>query len=298
MLSPVAIYRPGEQDTVDWTGQPMGSGVEQEHDAGQACPVCRSDDTLSVVVFPHVDEHDNLMLADAATTEQLTLFQNGVDVGQAPDGFATFPLSADPASYRLQYDVDTTAPWFPTSTHVSTSWGFMSEERPPDKLPPGWTCGGKLDRDSGCSFEHVLLPHYTTSAGLDGVIPAGTVAHVTVRVTPQRGLAADALSTFAGRVSFDGGTHWRAVKAVRKSDTAYRPELPAAGAGTDRRLRLAPHPCGGGVGQHREPDDDPRLPRWRPSRRSPHSRRSPRAPRRARLRRRPARLRGSRFSRR
>ncbi len=222
LLSPAAIYHSGQQVQINWADQPMGSGVEQQRDVGQACPICRTGDTLSVSVFPHVDSHNNIMLAGSSSTEALTLFQDGKSVGSSRGGFASFPLSADPASYRLEYDVDTTAAWFPTSTQVSTSWGFDSQERPPDQLPPGWTCGGKETLDSTCSFEHVLLPHYLTSAGLDGVIPAGTVAHVTVNVTPQRGLPADALTSLSAKVSYDGGKTWQTVTAARRSDTSYR----------------------------------------------------------------------------
>ncbi len=224
MLAPAAIYHPGETVAKVWSDQPSGSGLEQEYDGGQACPVCRSGDTLAVTAFPHVDSSNDFMLADGATTENMTLYQDGTEVGQSRGGFASFPLSADPASYQLVYDVDTTAAWWPTSTHVSTTWSFRSRERPPNQLPPGWTCGGKQARrvDDGCSFEHVLLPHYVASAGLDGVIPAGTVAHIDVDVSPQRGLRPDPLTSLTGQVSYDGGKNWKAVTATRSSDTSYR----------------------------------------------------------------------------
>lgn len=216
------VYRPGERLHHEWNDQPSGSGVEQERDAGQACPACRAADTLSVVVFPNVDRHNDIMLADSTTTEQLTLYQDGTSVGESRSGFATFPMSADPASYRLVYDVDRTAPWWPTSTHVSTAWSFDSQERQPGHLPPGWTCGGKAARDAECSLESLLLPHFSRTAGLDGVVPADSVAHVIVHVTPQRGLDPDPLASLTGEVSYDGGTSWRAVRAVRVSGTSYR----------------------------------------------------------------------------
>ena len=118
------------------------------------------------------------MLADSATTEQLSLYQDGTEVGSAPTGFATFPVSPDPASYRLQYDVDHAASWWPTSTHVSTTWSFTSEEGG-TPVPPGWTCGGKgkAALPDDCFLQHVLLVDWATGAGLDGVVPAGTTAH-------------------------------------------------------------------------------------------------------------------------
>jgi hypothetical protein len=221
-LASSAIYRSGQVVHSTWNDQPSGSGVEQERDAGQACPVCRTGDTLSVTVFPNVDAQNDFMLADATTTENVSLYQDGDLVGSSRSGFASFPLSPDPAAYRLQYDVDRTASWWPTSTHVSTAWSFESQERPPTQLPPGWTCGGKALRADECSMESLLLPHYVTPAGPDGVIPAGSVAHVLVRVTPQRGLDPDPLTSVTGQVSYDGGTTWQDVRAVRRSDTSYR----------------------------------------------------------------------------
>lgn len=213
-IGTVDVFHEGQQAKHVWNQQPMGSGVEQEDHATQPCPVCRTaDDTLSVGVFPHVDQAHDFMLADAATTEQLTLYQDGAEVGSSPTGFASFPLSPDPASYRLQYDVDHVASWWPTSTHVSTSWSFRSQEggTPP---PPGWTCGGKAALPDDCFLQHLLLVSWATGAGLDGVVPAGTTAHVRVSVTPQHGLPADPTTKLTARVSYDAGTTWHNVTAT------------------------------------------------------------------------------------
>ncbi len=237
-LAKSAIYTAGQQLVSTWNDQPSGSGVEQEDQAGQACPACRSGDTLGLVMFPHVDGQNDIMLADGTTTEAMTLYQDGTVVGQSRGGFASFPLSPDPASYQLVYDVDTNAPWWPTSTHVSTTWGFESEERPPSQLPPGWTCGGKQKAADGCSFENLLLVHYHSSAGLDGVIPAGGPASVTVAVTPQRGVDPDPLTSLTAQVSYDGGTTWTDVTAHKRSSDTYRPQLHPAGSRRHRRLRI------------------------------------------------------------
>jgi len=44
------------------------------------------------------------MLPDPSATEALTLYRDGTQVGQAPIGFASFPLSPAPSTYRLVYD--------------------------------------------------------------------------------------------------------------------------------------------------------------------------------------------------
>jgi hypothetical protein len=213
-IGTVDIFKRGQLAEHVWHQQPMGSGVEQEHHATQPCPVCRTaDDTLSVGVFPHVDQARDFMLADSATTELLTLYQDGAEVGSSPTGFATFPLSPDRASYRLQYDVDHVASWWPTSTHVSTSWFFTSEEGG-TQVPPGWSCGGKGALPDDCFLQHLLLVGWATRAGLDGVVPAGTTAHVRVSVTPQYGLPADPISRLTAKVSYDAGSTWQKVTAT------------------------------------------------------------------------------------
>jgi hypothetical protein len=213
-IGTVGVFHPGQQTKHVWDQQPMGSGVEQQRHAAQSCPVCRTaDDTLSVGVFPHVDRARDFMLADAATTELLTLYQDGTEVGSSRSGFATFPLSPDPASYRLQYDVDHVASWWPTSTHVSTSWSFTSQEGG-TQVPPGWTCGGKGALPDDCFLQHLLLVSWATGAGLDGVVPAGTTAHVRVSVAPQEGLPADPVSKLTAKVSYDAGTTWQKVTAT------------------------------------------------------------------------------------
>ncbi len=213
-IGTVDVFKQGEQTEHVWNQQPMGSGVEQERNVTQPCPVCRTaDDTLSVGVFPHVDRARDFMLADAATTELLTLYQDGTEVGSSPNGFASFPLSPDPASYRLQYDVDHAAAWWPTSTHVSTSWSFDSEEGG-TQVPPGWTCGGKGALPDDCFLQHLLLVSWATGAGLDGVVPAGSTAHVRVTVAPQQGLPADPIAKLTAKVSYDAGTTWQHVTAT------------------------------------------------------------------------------------
>ena len=208
------IFKRGEQTEHVWDQQPMGSGVEQERQSAQPCPVCRTAaDTLSIAVFPHVDQAGDYMLADSATTELLTLYQDGTEVGSQSNGFANFPISPDPASYRLQYDVDHAASWWPTSTHVSTSWSFTSQEGG-TQAPPGWTCGGKGALPDDCFLQHLLLVNWATGAGPDGVVPAGTTAHLRVTVAPQNGLPADPITKLTAKVSYDGGTTWQQVTAT------------------------------------------------------------------------------------
>ncbi len=240
--SHVVAYTPGERSTTEWMAEPMVPGIMQQPVLGQACPVCRSGDTLNTMLFPHTDNSGDVELPDSSTTQNLALYQDGVQIGQSSAGFASFHLSPDPATYQLVYDVSRSAPWWPASTTVHTTWTFPSAERAPDQLPSGWTCsdksggggGGRADRGGGggggggegCSFEPLLFSSYRTSAGIDDVVPAGGPATVDVTVGHQRGAADAALDAFSAQVSYDDGQTWRDVPATAAGDGTYRLSYP------------------------------------------------------------------------
>lgn len=232
MLGNLTSYTPGQQTQDDWMAQPMASGLQQETiqnpDLGQVCPLCRSGDTLTTFLFPFTDQHAYMFSFGPATTENLTLYQNGTPVGQLPFGYgATFALSPDPATYKLVYDVSKDDPFWPTPTGVHTAWTFASQERAPDHLPPSWSCDSFFtpNAGAGCSFEPLLFAQYSTAAstaGLDNVIPAGGPATVDVRVSHQRGAAATPITYFAAQVSYDDGQTWQNAPATDQSQGVYR----------------------------------------------------------------------------
>jgi hypothetical protein len=236
-------YQAGEHSTSDWAAQPMAPGLEQQTAVGQACPACRTGDTLSLNLFSYTDQDGHYGLWDPSIIQNLTLYQDGKQIGQAPDGRAAFPLSPTSASYRLVYDVSREAAWWPSSTRTRTAWSFTSAGRAPDQLPTGWTCpaagggrgvaaGGSGDPASGCSFEPLLLTQYSTGAGADDVVPAGGPATVEVTVAHQLGAAPTPIASFTGQVSYDDGATWTDVPATRLGNGQYRlsytqPELDA-----------------------------------------------------------------------
>jgi hypothetical protein len=228
-------YAPGEHTRATWMAQPMGSGIQQQPVAGQACPVCRAGDLLTTVLFPFADNDGHFTLAGPTTREALALYRDGDLVGTSRSGFGAFPMSPDPASYRLVYDAGEGSPAWPTSAAVHTEWGFSSTRRDPEPLPDGWSCGGKGGgggRDvaagagggggGGCSVEPLLFSRYTTSAGLDDVIPAGGPAEVDVTLERQRGAGRAQVGTFAAEVSYDDGRTWQAVPASALGDGVFR----------------------------------------------------------------------------
>ncbi|HEX7744846.1 MAG TPA: S8 family serine peptidase [Micromonosporaceae bacterium] len=232
--SALVPYAPGEQTQATWLAQPMASGVEQQPVVGQPCPACRSGDSFSTILLPFTDNDGHITLAGPTTRETLALYQDGSPVGQTSSGFATFPMSPDPATYRLVYDVEDSSAAWPTSTAVHTEWTFPSQRRDPVPLPDGWTCagkgggGGKGAAAGGgggsgdCTVEPLLFSRYATSAGLDDVIPAGGPATVDVTVARQRGAGRATISEFGAEVSYDDGRTWQAVPASPADGGAFR----------------------------------------------------------------------------
>jgi hypothetical protein len=234
--SNVVRYTPGEHTSSNWMAQPMVPGIMQQPVLGQECPICRSGDTLNTTLFPYTDNSGDVQLADSSTTQNITLYQDGKQVGRSSSGVANFQLSPDPAAYQLVYDVSRDAPWWPTSTKVHTAWTFPSGERASDQLPPGWTCtsdkgggggGGRAAQSgggggTGCSFEPLLFTHYRTSGDVNDVVPAGGPATVDVTVGHQRGVAASPIGAFSAQVSYDDGQNWQHVPATAIGDGIYR----------------------------------------------------------------------------
>jgi hypothetical protein len=229
----VRAYHPGEHTADNWLAQPMPPGVPDESTAGEPCPVCRSGDTLSLLLMPYVDNGGHFQVPDSSGTTDLSLYQDGNLVGAQPSTFAQFPMASSPASYKLVLEESRDAPWWPTTTHTSTTWTWTSQERPPDPLPPGWTCpgpgkGGKGSTTDvtagtdGCSFEPLLFLGYDTNAGIDDVVPAGGQATVDLTVGHQAGAATTPISDVTAHVSFDDGATWTAVAATQTGDGRYR----------------------------------------------------------------------------
>jgi hypothetical protein len=226
----VRSYRPGQRSTEEWGRQPMAPGIQQQPLAGQSCPACRSGDHLSLMLFPHVDSDGHVEVPDSSTTTNLEFYQDGKFIAQQPSGFATLPMSPDPASYRIVLDATRDAGWWPTTTHTRTEWTFTSTERAADPLPPGWVCGGKGGGGGGgrdaaakgdgdeCSFEPLLFLSYRPDAGIDDVVAAGQPATVDVSVDHQRGSAPTSLAGVDAQVSFDDGATWAAVTTRPTAD--------------------------------------------------------------------------------
>jgi Subtilase family len=221
-------YQAGQELSDDWMSQPAPPGLEQEPTAGETCPVCRSGDTLSLQLMPFTDAAGHYQLPDPSVSSQLSLYQDGTLTGQAPSTFAQFPMSPSPAAYKLVLDQSRQAPWWPTTTQTDTTWTWNSQERPPDQLPPGWTCptgggGGRTPlATTGCSFEPLLFAGYQTGAGTDDVVPAATRATISLSIGHQEGAAATPITSVAAQVSFDDGSTWTPVTPTETAPGHYQ----------------------------------------------------------------------------
>jgi hypothetical protein len=221
-------YRPGEHTTNVWTAQPEPAGIQQETQVGQVCPACRQGDTLSLALAPFGDNGGHFEFFDPNTSMDLRLYQDGSLVGEQPFEFARFPMSPDPASYQLVFDVHRQTPWWPTSTDTHTEWTFPSQERAPDPMPPGWTCGkgGKGGGGGGCSFEPLLFVAYDTHAGTDDVVPAGTTATLDLTVHHQEYAPDTPIAGLSLSVSFDDGGTWSPVDVTDLGGGHFRATYP------------------------------------------------------------------------
>jgi hypothetical protein len=213
-------YTPGETTTAEWLAQPQPPDVERESEVPQACPVCRSGDTIATLLFPYADPAGHTAMPDGSVQTRLELYQDGTLIDSQPSPFAQFAVSPAPAVYQLQMDVSRDADWWPTSSRTHTVWTFPSAERPADALPPGWTCGGKggggggraatsgAGSGGGCSVEPLLFASYDTHAGLDDVVAAGSDATVDVAVARQPYAPPATVGDLSVDVSFDDGASW------------------------------------------------------------------------------------------
>ena len=233
---------PGQQIATDWTSQPEPPGVEQQGPGvAQSCPACRSGDTLGVSFFPFVDRAGNRTTPDQGVSRHLWLYADGKLLADVEEASAQFLLLPAPTDYQLTLDVARDAAWWPSSTRSHTVWSFHSEERAPDPLPDGWTCGGKgggggggkgataapaPGGGDGCSFEPLLFASYDTHAGPDDVVPAGRDATVDVSIHRQDHAPRAAIADLTFDVSFDDGASWAPARVASLGDGRFQATYP------------------------------------------------------------------------
>lgn len=148
--------------------------------------------------------------SEVDTRYAVSLFRDGVPVGETTDAIGDFTAPAAAGNYRLDIAADRGAP-ATLSTSVKTSWTFRSEhtdDSVPTRLPL-----------SAILFAPVLDAYNSA--------PGGRLFAVPVTVQRQAGSAAGAVASLTVEASYDDGASWR----------------PAAVAGG---IAVLSHPAGGG----------------------------------------------------
>jgi hypothetical protein len=190
-------YRGGHQYDQQWNrpvfGPTLGAAL------GPANGVFRYHDTIytELPVFGDGDGHPGHA---AVTSGRVTLYRDGVKVGESP--YPTpfvpyFPVPSAAADYRLEVTA-TRGDAATLSTSVSAAWTFSSSGDTGDDLRrlPLWTVNLAPTLDAGNSA------------------PAGRVFTIPLTATAQPDAAAGSLRSVTAQVSFDDGATWQDAKVA------------------------------------------------------------------------------------
>ncbi|MPZ25654.1 MAG: S8 family serine peptidase [Micromonosporaceae bacterium] len=219
LLEPVSRYQPGQHREQSWFQSPLAPGVIEGGTDQAGTPVVRSGDTLSLAVPEWVDasRHWGLRHTSVDTTA-FRLFQDGELVAEAARPSGDFPLSPQPASYRLEVDVSRTADWWPTSTATRTAWTVESARPPAGQeavLP-------------------VLLVDYQAELDLTNTAPRRLLPTLDLAVRHQPGADGARIAGARVSVSYDDGDSWHRALVLPRGGGEFTaillPVIPPADA--------------------------------------------------------------------
>ncbi|RIQ28215.1 S8 family peptidase, partial [Jiangella rhizosphaerae] len=202
MIEGERTYAAGESDPRSWFGPVVRPGVplDTDHYGQYGMPGFREGDELTVLVRSFLDGSDRNGDETGADTTAARLYRDGELVAQRDAVYGGWPAAPEPATYRLELDVDRDAPWWERSTSTRTAWTFRSAR--PD---PG---------------ERAMLPLLQVDYAVD-VDQWGAVsdrARTRIDLTVHRQAAADPVA--GGRLrlwaSYDDGASWQAARVTRR----------------------------------------------------------------------------------
>jgi subtilisin family serine protease len=185
-------YRAGKTYAEQWNRGVFGPSLLDPVFAGEY--LTRLGDTMLVLVPTHSDGESRAGFS-ALTRGAVTVYRNGVKVGEAADVFAEIEVPAQAGRYRVEVVAERGAPAV-LSTRQSTSWTFRS----------GHVSGEEYRRlpISVVRFAPDLSQHNTAPAGRAFTIP--------VSVQRQPDSAAAACVALTVDVSYDDGRTWTAAR--------------------------------------------------------------------------------------
>ena len=144
-----------------------------------------------VVAPPAFGDGDGRAGYSAAQTSGVTVFKDGVQVGESPFIIGRFAVPTEPGRYRVVQEGNRVAP-FTLSTKVRTEWTFRSGHVPGDKPRP----------------LPVSVIRFNPDLDAHNKAPADCLFTVPITVQHQPGSTAAVTRSLNLQVSYDDGATW------------------------------------------------------------------------------------------
>lgn len=188
LFGPTLRYRAGKRYAEQWN-----RGVFSPSLLDPVVPfeyLTRTGDTMAVAVPTHSDGEHRAGYS-AFESARVTVFRNGVKVGEEAAASAEIAVPAAAGRYRVEQDMTRGAPSV-LSTRVSSAWTFNSRHvagEEPKRLP-------------------ISVVRFSPELSQENTAPAGRAFVIPVVVQPQPDSAAARPVTLTVKVSYDDGRTW------------------------------------------------------------------------------------------
>ena len=198
-----ASFRPGRTYTVKWANAVAGPVFPQPN-FGQQYATRYAGDTIGGPGPLHGDGSGHMGFRQTrGGSVEVTVYRNGVKVGDATEAPWAWDVPAAKGDYRLTATFRSD-PVFTLSTVVDAEWTFTSQHVPDGQL--------------------VKLPmtaiRYSPHLDIDNKAPAGRLFAVPVSLDRQVGAAPAKTRSLTVEASFDDGTSWHRLTVTRAGEKA------------------------------------------------------------------------------
>jgi hypothetical protein len=196
-------YRPGEQHSEEWFKGPLAPGVTKVH-----FPVSRMGNSILLNMGEYTDSSPDHAMAFGPEATKARVYRDGTLIATADSAHGEVDVgTADPATYRVELDIDESMPDWRLSTSSRSAWTFRSAGTPDEKWTPLPVVNNVWDLD------------------LDGDNAARAGKQFTLRFRPgtQPEAKPVPVKEVALSVSYDHGRTWRAVHhPIKCADGSYQ----------------------------------------------------------------------------